>query len=386
MNETQHDLIRRIHDSEHHAVVAATGGGSQAIAALLSVPGASRTMLEAIVPYSATALNEWLAGRPEQYCSPAAARQMAMAAYRRGVHLRQAERPELDPVFAPWPVVGIGCTASLASDRPKRGPHRIHVAAQTQRSTFVRTLELTKEARSRADEEAIAAALVLDLLAEACEVDERPPMRLPQDETIVAHRTDAPLEWQELLSGQSARTSVRPGFAWRDDPPRAVLPGSFHPLHAGHRRMAEIAAAKLGVPVDFELSIDNVEKPPLDFEEMTTRAAQFPNEARIWFTRAPRMTQKAGLFPEATLVVGVDTLLRVADPRYAAGSEANRDHDIAQLANLGCKFLVFGRAAPSGFQTLDDVQIPEALRRICISVPESEFREDVSSTEIRKSG
>ena len=33
-------------------VVAVTGGGSQAIADLLTVPGASATVLEAVVPYS----------------------------------------------------------------------------------------------------------------------------------------------------------------------------------------------------------------------------------------------------------------------------------------------------------------------------------------------
>jgi hypothetical protein len=384
MNESQSDLIQRIHASEHHAVVAVTGGGSRAVADLLAVPGASRTVLEAVVPYSSTSLAEWLHGRPEQFCSPATARQMAMAAYRRGVHLRRAERPEIDPIFAPWPVVGLGCTASLLSDRPKRGPHRVHLAAQTASATIVRSLELTKEARARVEEERVVAALIIDLIAEACEVGERPPVHLLPGETVAAHRTDAPPEWQDLLAGESARTSVRPGFAWRDDPPRAVFPGSFHPLHAGHLRMAEIAAAKLGVPVDFELSIENVEKPPLDFEEMTSRATQFSNETRIWFTRAPRMTQKAGLFPEATIVCGIDTLLRVADPRFAAGSEATRDQDIAQIANLGCRFLVFGRQTPRGFETLDNVSIPEALRRISTGVPESEFREDVCSTDVRK--
>src|SRR5262245_45817283 len=119
------ELTRLIHDSPHRAVIAATGGGARAISVLLAVPGASRSVLEAIVPYSSAALVEWLHGAPEQFCSSHTARQMAMAAYRRAERLRSAEDD------ATFPVVGLGCTASLASDRPKRGPHRVHVAAQT---------------------------------------------------------------------------------------------------------------------------------------------------------------------------------------------------------------------------------------------------------------
>jgi hypothetical protein len=161
------------------------------------------------------------------------------------------------------------------------------------------------------------------------------------------------------------------------------MPGSFHPLHAGHRRMAEIAAAKLGETVHYELSVENVEKPPLDFIEMADRGAQFPADVRVWFTRAPLMKQKAALFPGATIICGIDTLLRVADPKFAGGSETERDHDVAEIASHGNRFLVFGRTMPHGFETLDDVTLPDALRRISTGVPECEFHADISSTELR---
>ena len=60
---SQHDVVERIHASGRGCVVSFTGGGSQAIADLLTVPGASATMLEAVVPYSAAALAEWLGGK-----------------------------------------------------------------------------------------------------------------------------------------------------------------------------------------------------------------------------------------------------------------------------------------------------------------------------------
>ena len=107
--------------------MAATGGGSRAIADLLEVPGGSKTLLEAVVPYSAPAMVEWLGGVPDEFCSAATARAMAMVAFQRA---RRYEEPEST-------VAGVACTASLASDRPKRGPHRIHVAVQTIGETAV---------------------------------------------------------------------------------------------------------------------------------------------------------------------------------------------------------------------------------------------------------
>ncbi len=384
----QIDLIRRIHDTSWRAVVAVTGGGGRAIGDLLAVPGASRTVLEAIVPYSSAALIDFLDGTPEQFCASRTARLLAMTAYRRAVKLRLRQQQLGDRQSgngdATWPVVGIGCTASLASDRPKLGPHRVHLAAQTATSTRSWSLELQKGVRSRDQEEALVAALLLDLLADVAELGDRPLPPTLTGETVVRRRTDAPQAWCDLLAGECARTDERPHYEPTHEPPRAVLPGAFNPLHDGHRRMAALAADRLGVPVDFELSIENVEKPPLDFEEMEARADQFRPGVRLWFTRAPRMKQKAALFPGATIVCGIDTILRVADPQFASGSEAERDRDLAEIAGHGCRFLVFGRQTPRGFETLESVTIPDALRRLCTGVPEEHFRADVSSTDVRR--
>src|SRR5262249_39941778 len=115
-------LVARIHAAQGQLVLAVTGGGSRAIGELLSVPGGSGTVLEAVVPYSAEALVDFLQTRPEDFCSPQAARLMAMAAWQRGRRLQAAEEKPDD-----LPAIGVGCTASLASDKPKRGAHRIHI-------------------------------------------------------------------------------------------------------------------------------------------------------------------------------------------------------------------------------------------------------------------
>ncbi|MFB3076872.1 MAG: hypothetical protein ACE1Y4_02600, partial [Lysobacterales bacterium] len=62
-------LIAQIHASPLMAMLVVTGGGTQALADVLAVPGASRTVLEALVPYSAAALTEFLGTLPNQVVS-----------------------------------------------------------------------------------------------------------------------------------------------------------------------------------------------------------------------------------------------------------------------------------------------------------------------------
>src|SRR5947207_12169543 len=90
-------------------------------------------------------------------------------------------------------------------------------------------------------------------------------------------------------------------------PPLALLPGSFDPLHPGHTGLAAAAAARLGVPVAFELSVANVDKPELTAEEVARRVARFAGVGPVWVTRAATFEAKAGLFPGAAFVLGFDT-------------------------------------------------------------------------------
>ena len=53
--------------------------------------------------------------------------------------------------------------------------------------------------------------------------------------------------------------------------PRAILPGSFNPLHHGHTSLARAATIRLGVDTHFELSIVNADKPELPREEVERR-------------------------------------------------------------------------------------------------------------------
>lgn len=392
--QTDPALISAIHRSGHLMVLAITGGGASAIGELLRVPGGSASVLEAIVPYSWQALVEYLGGAPDHACSARTARAMAMKAFLRARHLAE-------PSVAVDNLLGVGLTASLASDRPKRGAHRFHLAMQTAAFTDCFSLELEKDKRTRAEEEAVVCGFLLHYLPRVGTTAPEDFWSLPEFVPLeLSKRGEKAFRFvdddqRRLLLGELRAIGLRKtDHHWDHEQtlgpdqsasgPRLLMPGAFNPIHEAHRQMAAYASARFGRPVAFELSIENVDKPPLDYVEIAERLDQLQPGERLWLTRAPTFLRKSELFPGATFIVGVDTIARVADPKYA-GSVAARDQAIATIAQRGCRFVVFGRASdPQRFEQLDDVALPPALRAICDAVPQSEFRMDISSTQLRR--
>jgi len=366
---TTEQLVQQIHDRPMRIVLAAAGGGSRAIADLLEVPGASRALLEAIVPYAAGAMAAFLGRPPPESCSAATARAMALAAFYRARQY-QAE---------PGEIAGVACTASLASDRPKRGPHRMHIAVQTAPVTAAWRLELQKGRRSRTEEERLAGQLLLNVVAEACGVPERLEFDLLEGERVEHARTEAAPAWQDLLLGEAAVVRTGPDH----DPAGLIFPGAFNPWHAGHERMASIAQATLGQPMALEISICNVDKLPLDYIEIEHRLAQFRSEQTIYLTRAATFEEKSRLFPGATFVLGADTLRRIADSKYHGRDPAVWLAALEQIAARGCRFLVFCRRQNGQLLRLADLELPAILRPLCREIPPEVFCQDVCSTELR---
>jgi len=189
--------------------------------------------------------------------------------------------------------------------------------------------------------------------------------------------------WNALASGETdaVRVGRTPGARSARLEPRCLLPGSFNPVHEGHRRMLGVAAARLATDAAYELALANPDKPPLSAEDAAARLARFGRNEAVWLTRAPTFPEKARIFPGAAFAVGVDTIVRIAEPRYYGGPEGLE----TAITVLGaCRFLVFGRRAGTGFHTLGSISLPGALRALCEGVSEAEFRADVSSTELRR--
>jgi nicotinic acid mononucleotide adenylyltransferase len=165
-------------------------------------------------------------------------------------------------------------------------------------------------------------------------------------------------------------------------PDRLVFPGSFDPLHDGHRAMARLAEEIAEQPAEFELSITNVDKPPLDYHEIQTRSAQFAGAA-LWLTRAPTFLEKLALFPRSTFVLGADTFVRLADPRYYGGSADAAAAAARAIAEQARRLIVFGRVCDGAFAEPAALAAPQPLRDISYFVSQREFRNDISSTALR---
>lgn len=348
-----------LHHAPWQGVFIVTGGGSLLLSELLTTPGASATVLEANVPYAGAALTSLLGREPEQACSDATARAMAMAAFQRARALAGDETAEL---------FGLACTASLATSRRKRGRHRAHVAVQTEAATCSATANFAAE---RDEEELELLELLWHTLAGALNL---PLPASIHREPVVVH-TPAERHWRDLIVGRELACATQPHDG------RLLMPGAFNPLHHAHERMLIVAEEKTGLSGAYELSIANVDKPFLDYTEIDTRLRQFSRP--VWLTRLPTFIEKARHFPGACFAVGVDTLIRIARPGYYADEQA-RDRALAELADLGTRFVVFGREVDGGFLALSDVTVPSHLGRLCIEVTRAEFDEPVSSTELRR--
>jgi cytidyltransferase-like protein len=375
MDPAVRSLISSLHHEAPSYVLAVTGGGAGLACWLLSVPGGSRTVLEVAVPYGEQSLAEFLGQRPDSFCSAETARLMARRALDRAGWLAPGR-----------PVAGIACTASLRSDRPKRGDHRFHVAVQTPQAVMTHSLTLRKEARGREGEEALLDRVLLNAMAESFGRSERVEVPLLPGECIETETqaTDDPLA--ALFVGRVSAVCVECDGRMRCDGPRptVLLPGSFNPIHDGHRRLLETASRLAGPSVAFELTVVNADKPPLAYEEVRRRMAQFAWHAPLWLTRAPTFAEKAQLFPGALFVVGSDTAARILRARFYGGEETGLSAAMAQLREHGCRFLVAGRKDSEGrFLVLGDLEVPAVYRDLFTALPESEFRMDLSSTQLR---
>jgi hypothetical protein len=169
----QEFLIQAIHDAPQQLVYAFAGAGSLALWQLHRVAGSSRTIIEARDCYAQSALADWLGVVPAHAVAEETAVAMAQRAYRRAEELE-----------ATGPLLGVACTAAVATDRVRRGDERAIVAVTSGEHSVSYDLIMARGARDRNAEEQLIAKIAIVAIARACGIDAHLP-EVRSDETIV---------------------------------------------------------------------------------------------------------------------------------------------------------------------------------------------------------
>ncbi len=368
-------LLTTIHATPHMMTMNFAGAGSQALAWLHSVGGSSRTILEATDRYVPTSLIEAVGYTPEKFTSVEVGEALATHAYKRARYLA---KPEL-------PVFGVGCTATIATDRAKKGDHRCVVSIADSLGLTSYELVLVKGTRDRQGEEDLVSCLILYAIAEASGIYDLPVLPLVEGEAV--QQTFTPTsELLELLEGKVQWLKIESNGALQTGnilSNVALLSGSFNPLHEGHKELSKASSEHLGQDVIFEIPLINADKPPLEPLVLRKRAVQFLGFDTLVLSRAPFFQQKASLYPNSTFVLGADTAERLVAPRYYSDSLEKMRQALEDLRQKGTHFLVAGRSSKGDFKTLEDIAIPPAYTDIFDEIPQDKFHMDISSTDIR---
>lgn len=369
------DQVEGILRSGIQLALATTGGGSQLAFWLLNHPGASQAVMEVQVPYHPAALGDYLGAPGPHRVEARTALELAGRAYRRVQLLTGGDGLS----------VGMGCTAALATDRARRGEDRAYLALRWGGAYRIYTLGFVKGVAGRLEQEEVLSRLGLQALSEVCggaSGRESWPDYVRIEARTVA--LDDPLAL--VLGGEVAVVEVDgegQATAEVERRGRLLFPGSFNPLHQGHVELAAAAWRQCGRPVCLEISVENVDKPPLSREELEKRIAPLRGQFPVVVTRAPTFVEKARLFGACCFVIGLDTAMRLFAARYYDGGEAGMRKALEEMAGTRCRFLVAGRLIEGVYRTLDDIEIPGVFRTMFASLPEEAFRLDISSTEIR---
>ena len=159
-----------------------------------------------------------------------------------------------------------------------------------------------------------------------------------------------------------------------------ILSGSFNPLHEGHIELLKASSKEFKKNPLFEISIKNVDKSEINFNDLMDRINQFKSLGKLVVTNSEKFEEKSKIFKESIFVIGYDTALRLVDNKYY-NDDFRKSLKIIEKNN--CSFLVSGRFINKKYKNPNNINF-EGYDYLFNILSEEKFRIDISSTELRR--
>ena len=159
-----------------------------------------------------------------------------------------------------------------------------------------------------------------------------------------------------------------------------ILSGSFNPLHEGHIELLKASSKEFKKNPLYEISIKNVDKSKINFNDLINRINQFKSLGKLVVTNSAKFEEKSNIFKKSIFVIGYDTALRLVDDKYY-DDDFRKSLKIIEKNN--CSFLVSGRFINKKYKKPNNINFEEYDYLFKI-LSEEKFRIDISSTELRR--
>jgi hypothetical protein len=345
--------------------VISTGGGAGVQQLLWEVPGSSAYLSGASFPYAAEEQEELLGFMPEHFCSEDAAIDLASAAYMKAYK------------FGGKKPVGVGITASVASEKEHRGDHRVFTCVISDVKVALNSHTLTKGVGSE------------KRLEDGVWCDEAGICAILESHSKPGHYLHS-LMFEDAAERAKARFFARPFFAANgkrfatltESNRWAIMPGAYNPPHEGHFGTAKQVGEDYGNQVVFEVTAEPPHKDALSVQDLLKRSKLLQGTNRIFTRKAPFYIDKARAFPGCPLVMGADAMVRMLDPKWGL----NLVEVFEEFEERDVMLYIGGRTVDGKFMTRDDITeiVSPDLKKLFISQTRPvRGHWDISSTELR---
>lgn len=370
MNIQNH--IDIINESPYQIYVVTAGGGQSFFQHFMKFGGASKTIIGGNIPYGKQAFDDFCGKEVDKYVTQDTAELLATQAFKKACQYGS------DPVNA----IGISATCSLATINERSGrENKAFLCFHNYNFTIVVHLQFNTDNCNRDIQEKLISDCIIDTLYDIT------TNNIHKDWTF----GDPLLEEVDRMSNSVTYTSsfcsatfTTCSYSEFKEPLHktasldklVIYPGSWNPLHDGHKEIMSIASEITGEKVYPELSVNNADKGSLSWFEVQKRFAQTDD---ILVTHAPRFIDKVDFFAkedrQLIFVCGADTWNRIWDTKYLV----DVDTLYQTFVDKNVKFLVCGRDNLPIFygMKIDDLIIRDSRAQ--------NHSSPISSTEIRKS-